>query len=858
LPTQPPVFYVLLTPINVLCNGGNNGAITSSVTGGVAPYTYLWSNAATTANISGLVAGVYSLTVTDHNGATATTTATVSQPPLMELICTHEDVSINCGCNGTATVSVTGGTSPYTYLWSNGLTTSSITGLAVGTYSVTVTDINGCSAICSQTVTTTSTCYYIDLGVTKMLTSPNILINDTIYHNDTVAFTITLTNHSTQYTSHDIVLLDILPQELTYVSSTPSSGTYDPATGFWLISALGPQQSETLIISAIVDTNTVNDVYILSQSGVDTNYYNNFYFASVTITSTSGGNDGGVESNGNMASKLALRNYNRHKEYRRDYQNAYQLELFTSLSQSSSLKSTKNSDLVDFIPQSGPLNSAAYVTTPEDLLGITNATEIFSVDYFVQQESRKAVVLAMATNSGTVYEHTKMVCDRLNGARLEHIKYVIIKGRPFIITQLQQDNGDIDWAVSFIAYKDANGYTIDNQWDLNTYQPMGNEEVLNYQVWSLSEVYTTQLVSTILDNMEQKGYSVRFVNESLPVVPSVYVKTGYYENGNLVLDMVNTGNSESLTMTGTKAYVEDGERYPMTFNTGIDTTSETQLVIPTDGYIFDIGFAIKGSNSVGKDMLYMADGPWGPDYDSDGAEINNFTILPQIDAPVASAYNMGRSASLEGSVKTYASMFRVLKVGNKSVDVSKYNMLEFEAIGTGAFEVVISKKGITSWSQQYRTSITLNSETATMYQIPFTQFANNAGDHNFETNDVVAVVFTKKGDGSTYQNFSITVDKLRMITGQIETEDETTTEMDVYPNPMHESSLISFNLPEATKVNIGLYNIEGQLVKVIASDNYDSGIQHLNFSVNGINNGVYFIKLDTDYSTDVKRVVVMQ
>ncbi|MDD3878350.1 MAG: T9SS type A sorting domain-containing protein, partial [Bacteroidales bacterium] len=146
----------------------------------------------------------------------------------------------------------------------------------------------------------------------------------------------------------------------------------------------------------------------------------------------------------------------------------------------------------------------------------------------------------------------------------------------------------------------------------------------------------------------------------------------------------------------------------------------------------------------------------------------------------------------------------------------------------------------------------------TMYQIPFTQFANNAGDHNFEANDVVAVVFTKKGDGSTYQNFSITVDKLRMITGQIETEDETTTEMDVYPNPMNQSSLISFNLPEATKVNIGLYNIEGQLVKVIASDNYESGMQYLNFSVNGINNGVYFIKFTTDYSTVVKRIVVMQ
>ena len=134
------------------CNGTGTGTATVSATGGEAPYTYAWSNGGTTATITGLMAGTYSVTVTDANGCTDDCTATVGEPSGLTADCGSTDASCNGVADGTADVTATGGSAPYTYAWSNGATTASLTGVAAGTYSVTVTDANGCTATCSATV----------------------------------------------------------------------------------------------------------------------------------------------------------------------------------------------------------------------------------------------------------------------------------------------------------------------------------------------------------------------------------------------------------------------------------------------------------------------------------------------------------------------------------------------------------------------------------------------------------------------------------------------------------------------------------------------------------------------------------
>ncbi len=150
---QPAQLIATESHVNVACFGDATGSIDVSVAGGTAPYTYLWADGPTTEDRSGLVAGPYSLTVTDANGCTAVVNVTIAQPlaPLAAIE-SHVDVACFGDATGSIDVTVTGGTSPYTYLWNDGATTQDRTGLLAGVYSVTVTDANGCTTVTGATI----------------------------------------------------------------------------------------------------------------------------------------------------------------------------------------------------------------------------------------------------------------------------------------------------------------------------------------------------------------------------------------------------------------------------------------------------------------------------------------------------------------------------------------------------------------------------------------------------------------------------------------------------------------------------------------------------------------------------------
>jgi gliding motility-associated-like protein len=152
--TQAGTLVATHTKVDVSCNGGNNGSIDVTTTGGTTPYTYLWSpGGQTTEDLNNLTAGNYSITVTDINGCQTILNITITEPQLLTLGTTSTDVSCYAGSDGSIITSVSGGTTPYTYTWSNGVTTPNNTGLTAGNYTVTVTDNKGCLTTSSVTIT---------------------------------------------------------------------------------------------------------------------------------------------------------------------------------------------------------------------------------------------------------------------------------------------------------------------------------------------------------------------------------------------------------------------------------------------------------------------------------------------------------------------------------------------------------------------------------------------------------------------------------------------------------------------------------------------------------------------------------
>ena len=142
---------VQVTPMS--CGTTCDGTATAQVTGGTAPYSYLWSNGATTGSISNLCTGTYTVEVTDAGGCTFIAQGIV-QSGNNTLQVTINSTNESCAglCDGSATAIASGGTQPYQYAWNNGVVTDLNPNLCPGTYTVGIVDQNGCTATTSTTI----------------------------------------------------------------------------------------------------------------------------------------------------------------------------------------------------------------------------------------------------------------------------------------------------------------------------------------------------------------------------------------------------------------------------------------------------------------------------------------------------------------------------------------------------------------------------------------------------------------------------------------------------------------------------------------------------------------------------------
>jgi hypothetical protein len=166
--TQPALLSLALTGTNSTCNGSDNGAIVSVVSGGVTPYTYVWSGGQVSSSVSNRMPGTYGLTVTDARGCQTNSSTVLTEPAAIAITDVVTNIVCSGGNTGAIDIGVSGGTSPYTYSWSNTATSQDLSSLKSANYSVTVTDNKGCVKSSSYTLTEPS-----PVSITATATNPS-------------------------------------------------------------------------------------------------------------------------------------------------------------------------------------------------------------------------------------------------------------------------------------------------------------------------------------------------------------------------------------------------------------------------------------------------------------------------------------------------------------------------------------------------------------------------------------------------------------------------------------------------------------------------------------------------------------
>jgi Zn-dependent metalloprotease len=187
--TEPTLLTSSITPTHVKCKNGNNGSIDLTITGGTTPYTYVWSNAATSQDLSNLTAGKYVVTVTDGNNCTIKDSVVITEPTLLVSSNTFANVKCKNGNDGSIDLTVSGGTTPYTYVWSNAATSQDLTNLTAGKYLVTITDGNNCTLKDSATITEPT-----------LLVSSIVAVNVKCKNGNNASIDLTVSGGTTPYT----------------------------------------------------------------------------------------------------------------------------------------------------------------------------------------------------------------------------------------------------------------------------------------------------------------------------------------------------------------------------------------------------------------------------------------------------------------------------------------------------------------------------------------------------------------------------------------------------------------------------------------------------------------------------------
>lgn len=587
---------------------------------------------------------------------------------------------------------------------------------------------------------------------------------------------------------------------------------------------------------------TPNTSSITLAQGED-NLDQDFAYNVTTSGGTTGGNDGGVESEslGDAISKIYIgrKKNSIPTEFVKDASNRYnKVEL-----QAKQPYQGKGQTMLDMFPEELVAGDQANVTSPTDILDYTIADEVLSVDFSLDGET-KGVVLGIKT-SDRVYNHTKASCDRLRGAEILNVMPLKVAGYNFLMQGIKQRNGEVEYAVSFAASKNNNdtNYSIQANWYVNNYTKFN--DMYNFQVWATDPQNTKKLVADIISNL-QSFIPVKQVAKETNV-PKTYASKVYRDKAELVIDLRSTDEGKTAEIDMVELYSETANNIKHRHEQ-VDTKIQQSLRVDiADGYEYDA--TIEVTDTI-QDAFYHADGNWGLDYDGRYTEIKEYFVYNNFDREyLDDEYTISRDVVLQAtSDYDYLTLYKSLLPGTISADYSAYKYLSFKAKGSGLIELGLVKASITDWKEQYKVMVDLSEEERTYY-IPFEIFSSIGTEAEIVADDLTTLTFTWLPVEANTTELDLEISDVKftkeavedLTVGKIETFEN---EFLAYPNPSLGNVTTMLFSEEDTEVTVTLTDVTGKTIYK-ATKEIIRGKNELEFNFN-VKPGVLFLKVASD------------